>query len=67
MRMQHWRRFGTSSWGMTMFSLLLLVLALVGADFEAFEDCSILLHEAPAPIVRAVEEWNAIPDDYRSC
>jgi hypothetical protein len=52
---------------MTMFNLLLLILALVGADYEAFEDCSILLHDGPAPIVRAVEEYNAIPDQYRSC
>jgi hypothetical protein len=53
-----------------MFELLVLLLALVGADFTAYgagADCTIAVHSGPAPIVRAVEEFNDIPDALRHC
>jgi hypothetical protein len=51
-----------------MFALLVLMLTLMNVDHKAFEDCTIRI-EAPAPtqLILAVQEFNDIPDAYRSC
>jgi hypothetical protein len=50
-----------------MFEIVLLILSLIGAQVTAYEDCTISVDNAPAPIIRAVDEWNDIPDEYRDC
>ena len=50
-----------------MFELFMLLLSLLGVQFTAYEDCTIAASGAPTPIIRAIEEYNDLPDQYREC
>jgi hypothetical protein len=49
-----------------MFDMLLVLLTVLGFQFQAYEDCTISLAAAPdSPIVRFVDSYNDLPDDVR--